>query len=184
MLCAEPIRCSTAYGRVWIDGLSLNEAWWCAYDHSQLWAVTGWRGESRLVEGEPGRRPRPGVADEREVDLPIMVTGALDWTGQTYDDPVEGMLRNVEHLRGRLLRSGQVTLPLHWQVGGLWTQIACQPRELDVDLLPQVVIEARLTVALPSREEPVWVPVPDTVLVDGEGRWLVDPADGAVLTAG
>lgn len=152
--CALPLDCSDTYGALTIDGWSLHTGAWCAFDLSTLYESAEHRGSNVLVESLPGRVARPLLADETEISLPMLFSGAVNRLGAAHADSVAGLFTNRAAFTARLIapiRAGVASLPASLAVpGGPALTGGVQPLRLGWNLLPNGYARATLTLRIPG----------------------------------
>jgi len=89
-----------------IDGTPLTTAAWTTEDISTLLNGPGTRGGDIVVPGRAGTVARRRTLDAREVSIPIVVNGYLDSDGNAWSDPREGLVNNLDELKGLLTPRG------------------------------------------------------------------------------
>ena len=160
MLCPDPLNCSTIYGELTIDGWSLHTGAWCAWDLSTLFDDDTPRGDNVLVETEAGRIARPLLGDQRDLDLPMMFSGAVDRTGTVWANPAGGLSANRRAFRGHMIdpiRTGTATLAATLTVADpddpnedVVLEADVQPLTLRWTLLPGGYARAILRLRIPA----------------------------------
>lgn len=158
MACPNPLDCSIVYGELAINGWSLHNGAWCAWDLSALFESANVKGENVDVPQIDGRVARAGRDDETVYSLPMMFSGAVTHAGLAWDHPPGGLLRNLRDAEGRWvrpIRSGTPSLPATLTVPepdgyDLVLTAAVQPTRLAWQLLPNSYARAVLTLTVPA----------------------------------
>jgi len=90
---------SMVAGSLTIDGVLLHRPAFAVLDVRPLWTGPTVRGADLEIPGWPGVVSMPRRATARSVSLPMLIEGRVDPAGNPYDNPLEGLLLNIEWLR-------------------------------------------------------------------------------------
>lgn len=95
-------------------------AWW-VLDLSPLWGYPDERGQNRVIPGANGRRPYPRRKDETTYEMPMLIGGLTDRSGNPATGaPFEQLRSNIDFLRANVCgpwdgttttRTAKLTLP-------------------------------------------------------------------------
>lgn len=102
-----------------LAGVPLSTPAWELLNIEALLSGPATRGSNVILPGASGVRPRRRRATARTVTLELSVTGSFGPDGVKYDDPVLGLLTNLELLRAITDPSADnnsvITATLHWK---------------------------------------------------------------------
>lgn len=82
-----------------LAGVPLSTPAWEVLNLQVLLSGPTTRGSNVIIPGATGVRPRRRRATERRLTLELALSGIRDAEGTLYDDPVLGLLENIEALR-------------------------------------------------------------------------------------
>lgn len=83
-------------GRLAIDGTSLHTPAWNATNLMPLWARGDVRGNSVVMPGSPGVRPKPKRVTITRRSIPMAFTGTMDEDGNRYANTWIGLEANLD----------------------------------------------------------------------------------------
>lgn len=142
--------CPPAGGTLTLAGWSQHTGAWCAVDLSELLGGPDMRGDSILVESQPGRQARDRVADETTYTLPYVFAGAVDRNGTPYTECSydEGRASNLLAFRGQIV-TGQVITGSLTHEDGTVVSGDCIAERLRVEVKPHGIALASLRLVIP-----------------------------------
>lgn len=95
--------CSTL-GQLTINGVLMHkEGAWNVLNPQILWLPTDERGSNVVISRARGRRAYPWRTDQSSYPLSLLVDGVLDWDGNPYANPWEGLETNLAYLYANVL---------------------------------------------------------------------------------
>ena len=160
-ICPLPLDCSEAYGRLSIDGWTLHNGAWCAWDLGELHDSPATDGTNWYVEDRDGNIPQAVVLAETTYSIPVAFSGAVDRLGVAWANPAGGLFANRRAFEAHYiapLRNGTASLPAVLQIpdpdtDGAWIDVAVdvQPTRLTWQLHPGGYARGVLTLVVPEQ---------------------------------
>ncbi len=92
------------FGSLTIGGMLMHRLAFAVTDVTDLWLGPDVRGEDLMIPGRPGRIAFPRRADVTERQLPMVIDGRFDVSGNEFaGNEFEGLLQNIEYLRANVV---------------------------------------------------------------------------------
>lgn len=92
------------FGSLTIGGVLMHRLAFAVTDVTDLWLGPDVRGEDLMIPGRPGRIAFPRRADVTERQLPMVIDGRFDVSGNEFaGNEFEGLLQNIEYLRANVV---------------------------------------------------------------------------------
>ena len=158
--CPDPIDCTDTYGRLQIDGWSLQGPAWCAYDLGDLYGSSNFAGDNWVVEDRPGAIAQPLLCAETTYSLPMVFSGAVNREGTPWANPAGGLIANRRSFEDRFItpiRTGTASLAAILDVpdpddpeGWIPLAIDVQPLRLSWQFTPEAYGRGVLTLRVPE----------------------------------
>jgi hypothetical protein len=92
------VACTTADGTLTIGGILMHNPAFAVMDVTPLWEPPPHRGENLLIPGRSGKIPLVRVEDEGIYNLPMVIDGTTDVSGNFWENDREGLYKNMDYL--------------------------------------------------------------------------------------
>jgi len=144
----------TATEYIEIGGVPIATPAWIATDLSELNDGPDNRGENLVVPRRPGAIFRSKVRDAKIANIPIVIFGDRDPDNNTYADPRQGLIDNINLLKKALTTpntplSGSRLLTYYRASGNVEASVQTSPK-LDITPIGPTSARAIITIQIPS----------------------------------